>query len=305
MPRITTPFGAKSTAAEVAAGLDLSGKRIIVTGGAAGLGAETARVLAAGGAAVTLAVRRPEAAEAFAAELRALTGNVPVEVRPLDLSDLRSVRSFVEAWSAPLHVLVANAGIMAVPGLERTPQGHEAQFGTNYLGHFALAVGLRPALAAARDARVVSVSSSGHLFSPVVLEDLRFDFVPYDPIVAYGRSKSATALLAVGITKRWAGDGVMANALNPGSIATGLQRHTGGLRTPVERRKTPAQGAATSVLLAVSPLLAGVGGRYFEDCNEAEQVASRPADLAGGYARYALDPEIAERLWAASERLIR
>jgi NAD(P)-dependent dehydrogenase (short-subunit alcohol dehydrogenase family) len=304
MQRITTPFGFHSTAAEAAAGLDLSGKRVIVTGGAAGLGAETARVLANVGAAVTLAVRRPEIAQAFAEELRAVTRTDAVEVRSLDLADLSSVRSLAEQWSGPLHILINNAGIMAVPNLQRSPQGREIQFATNYLGHFALATWLRPALAAARGARVVSLSSSGHLFSPVVLEDIDFEFTPYDPIVAYGRSKSATALLSVGITNRWGGDGVTSNTLNPGAIATGLQKHTGGLKTPVERRKTVEQGAATAVLLAASPLLEGVGGRYFEDCNEADEVPKRPADLAG-YARYALDPELAERLWTVSERLIR
>jgi NAD(P)-dependent dehydrogenase (short-subunit alcohol dehydrogenase family) len=302
--RITTPFGFHSTAAEVAAECDLSEKRIIVTGGAAGLGAETARVLAGAGAAVTLAVRRPETAHAFAMELRSATGNKAVEVRPLDLADLRSVRSFVEDWSGPLHVLVNNAGVMAVPTLQLTTQGHELQFGTNYLGHFALVMGLRSSLAAARGARVVSLSSSGHLFSPVMLEDLHFDFVPYEPIVAYGRSKTATALLSVGITDRWSSDGILSNAVNPGAIATGLQKHTGGLKTPLERRKTVEQGAATTVLLAASSLLDGVGGRYFEDCNEAATVSRRPADLSGGVAPYALDPESAERLWAVSEHLI-
>src|SRR5271156_1718941 len=155
---------------------------------------------------------------------------------------------------------------MAVPELEKTPQGFELQFGTNFLGHFALAVGLHRALAAANGARVVSVSSSGHFFSPVIFDDLNFDFIPYTPFGAYGQSKTANVLLAVGITRHWASDGITSNALNPGAIATGLQKHTGGLKTPVERRKTLQQGAATSVLLAASPLLNGISGRYFEDC---------------------------------------
>lgn len=304
MPRLTTPFGFQSTAAEVAGGVDLANKRIVITGGAAGIGAETARVLARAGADVTLAVRRPEAAEPVAEELRRATGNPAIEVRPLDLSDLRSVGAFVDGWAGPLHVLINNAGIMAVPDLQRTPQDVELQFGTNYLGHFALALGLHRALAAAGGARVVSVSSSGHLFSPVIFDDLGFDFVPYTPIGAYGQSKSATALLSVGITQRWADDGIRSNALNPGAIATGLQKHTGGLKTPVERRKSPEQGAATTVLLAASPLLDGISGRYFEDCNEAEQVAKRPTDFTGGYAAYALDPGNADRLWSVAQRLI-
>ena len=303
MPLFTTPFGFHSTADEVIAGVDLSGRRAIVTGGASGIGIETARALAAAGAAVTLAVRRPDAAESVAAELRRSTHNDAIDVRALDLSDLRSVRKFTDAWDGPLHILVNNAGIMAVPELEKTPQGFETQFGTNYLGHFALTIGLHEALRAANGARVVSLSSSGHLFSPVVFDDLNFDFIPYTPFGAYGQSKSATALLAVGITQRWAAEGIASNALHPGAIATGLQKHTGGLRTPVERRKTPAQGASTSVLLAASPLLEGISGRYFEDCNEARRVAKRPADFTG-HAAYAVDPVNADRLWNVSLKLI-
>ena len=242
MQRLATPFGFHSTATEVAAGVDLTGKRVIVTGGAAGIGIETVRTLALAGAEITLAVRRPGAARPVAEELRQATGNAALEVRPLDLSDLRSVQSFVDDWTGPLHILVNNAGIMAVPELEKTPQGFELQFGTNYLGHFALTLGLHRALAAANGARVVSVSSIAHLFSPVIFDDLGFDFVPYTPFGAYGQSKSAAMLLSVGITRKWAEDGILSNSLNPGAIATGLQKHTGGLKTPVERRKTPEQG---------------------------------------------------------------
>lgn len=305
MVPFSTPFGFHTTASEVLQGVDLQGRRAIVTGGGAGIGVETARALAAAGAEVTLAVRRPEAAEAVAAELREATGNPQVLVARLDLSDLASVAAFVGAWSGPLHMLINNAGIMAIPELERTAQGFELQFGTNYLGHFALATGLHASLAKAQGARVVSLSSLGHLFSPVIFDDLGFDFVPYTPIGAYGQSKTATALLAVSLTRHWASDGIVANTLHPGAIATALQKHTGGLRTPVERRKTPQQGAATSVLLAASPLVEGVGGRYFEDCNEARPVRRRPTDLVGGYAPYALDPDNAERLWTLSEVLVR
>jgi NAD(P)-dependent dehydrogenase (short-subunit alcohol dehydrogenase family) len=239
---LTTPFGFHSTATEVAAGVDLTGKRVIVTGGAAGIGIETVRSLALAGAEITLAVRRPDAARPVAEELRKATGNAALEVRPLDLSDLRSVQSFVDDWTGPLHILVNNAGIMAVPELKKTPQGFELQFGTNYLGHFALTLGLHRALAAVNGARVVSVSSIAHLFSPVIFDDLGFDFVPYTPFGAYGQSKSAAMLLSVGITRKWAEDGILSNSLNPGAIATGLQKHTGGLKTPVERRKTPELG---------------------------------------------------------------
>jgi NAD(P)-dependent dehydrogenase (short-subunit alcohol dehydrogenase family) len=304
MSRFTTPFGFHSTAPEVVTGVDLAGKRAIITGGAAGIGIETARALSAAGAAITLAVRRPEAVESAAEELRRSTGNHAVDVKHLDLSDLHTVRAFTAAWKGPLHILVNNAGIMAVPELEKTPQGFELQFGTNFLGHFALTIGLHRALAAANGARVVSVSSSGHFFSPVIFDDLNFDFIPYTPFGAYGQSKTANVLMAVAITQRWANVGISSNSLNPGAIATGLQKHTGGLKTPVEKRKTLAQGASTSVLLAASPLLEGVSGLYFEDCNQAQKVARRPTDFTGGYAAYAVDPGNAERLWELSLKLI-
>ncbi|HWZ71316.1 MAG TPA: SDR family NAD(P)-dependent oxidoreductase [Casimicrobiaceae bacterium] len=304
MTRFTTHFGFQSTAAEVVAGVGLARRKAIVTGGAAGIGAETVRALAGAGATVTMAVRRVYVAETVAAELRRSAGNQAIDIKVLDLSDLRSVKAFTDAWEGPLDILVNNAGIMAVPELEKTPQGFELQFGTNFLGHFALTIGLRRALAAANGARVVSVSSTGHLFSPVIFDDLNFDFVQYTPIGAYGQSKTADALLAVGITQRWADDGIRSNTLHPGAIATGLQKYTGGLKTPADRRKTPQQGASTSVLLAASPLLEGISGLYFEDCNEAQQLTKRPSDFTGGYAGYALDPENAERLWNLSMKLI-
>lgn len=301
--RITTPFGFATTADEVMSGVQLTGKRAIVTGGASGIGTETARALAAAGAEVTLAVRRVDAAEAIAAEIRASTGNAQVRVAPLDLSDVHSVQAFTNAWQGPLHILVNNAGVMAIPTLERTAQGWEMQFATNFLGHFALTQGLYGAMAGAGGARIVSVSSSGNLFAPVLFDDLHFDFMPYDPLVAYGQSKSACALLAVEATRRWASQGIFANALNPGAIATNLQKHTGGLKTPPERRKSVAQGAATSVLLAAHPSLEGVGGRYFEDCNEAEIVTRRPPDYTG-VAHYAMSASNAERLWDLATALV-
>jgi NAD(P)-dependent dehydrogenase (short-subunit alcohol dehydrogenase family) len=303
MHRITTPFGFKSTAAEVIAGVDLGGMRSIVTGASSGIGIETARALASAGAEITLGVRNLEAGEATAAALRLSTGNAAVFVRRLDLADQESVRTFATGWEGPLHILVNNAGIMALPNLERTGEGWELQFATNFLGQFALTVGLHRSLAAANGARIVSVSSSGHLIAPVIFDDPHFNFLPYDPLVAYGQSKTACTLLAVEATRRWAGDGILSNALNPGAIATNLQKHTGGLKTPPERRKSAQQGAATSVLLAASPLIAGVGGRYFEDCNEAEVVTRRTTDFKG-VAPYALDSENAEQLWRASLGLL-
>jgi NAD(P)-dependent dehydrogenase (short-subunit alcohol dehydrogenase family) len=279
-------------------------KHAIVTGGSSGIGIETARALAMAGANMTLAVRRPDAGEQVAAEIRMSTGNPNVRVARLDLGDQSSVRQFVINWRDALHILVNNAGIMALPKLERSPEGWEMQFATNFLGHFALTLGLHNALAAAAGARIVSVSSSGNLIAPVIFDDLHFNFLPYEPFVAYGQSKTACVLLAVEATRRWAGEGIYANALNPGAIATNLQKHTGGLKTPPEKRKTPQQGAATSVLLATSPLLAGIGGRYFEDCNEAAVVSRRPTDFSGGVAPYAIAPANAERLWEVAMQLV-
>jgi NAD(P)-dependent dehydrogenase (short-subunit alcohol dehydrogenase family) len=197
---------------------------------------------------------------------------------------------------AEQHALLDNvAGLVDAGKIRSTVAEH---FGTIN------AANLKRAHALLETGRVVSVSSTGHLFSPVIFDDLNFDFVPYTPIGAYGQSKTADALLAVGITKRWADDGIRSNTLHPGAIATGLQKYTGGLKTPPDRRKTPEQGASTSVLLAASPLLDGISGLYFEDCNEAQQVTKRPSDFTGGYAGYALDLENAERLWNLSMKLI-
>jgi NAD(P)-dependent dehydrogenase (short-subunit alcohol dehydrogenase family) len=303
---LRTPFGFSSTAADVIAGIDLTGRRALVTGASSGIGIETAGALAGAGAEVVLAVRRLDAGAEVAAQISERTGNPRVSASTLDLGDLSSVASFVAAWTGPLHILVNNAGIMAVPELHRTPQGHELQFGTNFLGHFALTTGLLPALAAASGARVVSVSSNGHLLSPVDFDDPDYRVRPYDPWLAYGQSKTADVLLAVEATRRWAEQGIYANALHPGAIATNLQKHTGGLRTPVDRRKTLAQGAATSVLLAASPLLAGIGGRYFDDCNEAEVLVGEPDLFSGGtVGPWALDPDSAERLWDVATGLVR
>ncbi|MFD9001551.1 SDR family NAD(P)-dependent oxidoreductase [Streptomyces sp. NPDC059582] len=309
-------FGATTTAAEVTDGVDLHGRRAVVTGASSGIGVETARALAAAGADVTLAVRDTDAGARVATrlekELPSESGKLTVE--HLDLADRSTVAAFVAAWHGPLHILVNNAGVMALPELTRTPDGQETQFSVNHLGHFALAVGLRPALAAADGARIVSVSSLGHLFSPVVFDDLDYRFRPYDPWTSYGQSKTANVLFAVGAAERWADDGITANALMPGNIGdTSLARYmdprqladfieTTGLALPAA--KNVEQGAATSVLVAASPTVEGITGRYFEDCGQAEPVTQRAGAVAG-VASYALDRENAARLWAVSEDLVR
>ena len=298
------PFGFTSTAADILDGVDLTGQTVVVTGGAAGIGLETSRALAAAGADVTVAVRRPDEAERAVAELRRAMPQARLRVSSLDLADLSSVQRFVESWDRPLNVLVNNAGIMAVPDLQRTAEGREIQFATNCLGHFALALGLRPHLAKANGARVVTVASTGSLFAPVFWDDPDFRFIPYDPLLAYGQSKTACVLMSLGIARRWEGDGIVSNALNPGAIATGLQKYTGGLRTPEHLRKKVEQGAATSVLLAGSPLVAGLSGRYFDDCQEAAVVDERGPGPFKGVARYAVDEESAVRLWDMAMRML-
>jgi NAD(P)-dependent dehydrogenase (short-subunit alcohol dehydrogenase family) len=301
----TQIYGFETTAADVVEGLDLTGKRMVVTGGASGIGVATARALAGAGAEVTLAVRDTGDGDRTAADI-----DGDVRVGRLDLADQASVRDFAAAWDGPLDVLVNNAGVMAIQELERTPEGWEMQFATNHLGHFALALGLHGALAAAGAARIVSVSSGAHLRSPIVWDDIHFNFRDYDPWLAYGQSKTANVLFAVEVTRRWAGDGITANALMPGGIATNLQRHLEPGYMQRARRagnlpiKTTEQGAATSVLLAVSPDLEGVGGRYYEDCREAEVIERREGYAAAGVAPYALDPRNAERLWEESLRML-
>ena len=306
---ITTPFGSESTAAEVVNGVDLTGKRAIVTGGSSGIGVETARALAAAGAEVTLAVRNAEAGRSVAEDITATTGNADLRVSELDLAVPRSIAALVAGWTGPLDVLVNNAGVMAIPDLQLTPEGWELQFATNHLGHFALAVGLHDALAkASAGARIVSLSSRGHLRSPVVFEDINFASREYDPMLAYAQSKTANVLFAVEASRRWADEGVTANAVHPGAVATtNLSRHLDPdeleriKAAGVYHYKSAEQGAATSVLVATSPELDGIGGRYFQDCNEAPVVDPATVEETGaGVAGYAVDPANAERLWQLS-----
>ncbi|GIF63759.1 oxidoreductase [Asanoa ishikariensis] len=304
-----TEFDARTTAAQILAGVDLTGRRMIVTGGASGIGAETVRALAGAGAEVTVATREPADAKPIIDEITAQSGAGRVLASRLDLADLDSVAAFADGWTGPLDALVANAGIMALPTRQTTAAGWELQLATNYLGHFALVYGLHKALAAADGARVVTVSSGAHLAWPMDFDDPHFARRPYAGWAAYGQSKTADVLLAVGVAQRWAADGITANAVAPGSIHTKLQRHldratmvgfgamteTGELLVPAHF-KTPAEGASATVLVAASPTVEGVTGRYFEDNRESPVVPGGP-NSTPGVAAHALDPEAADRLW--------
>jgi NAD(P)-dependent dehydrogenase (short-subunit alcohol dehydrogenase family) len=311
--RITSRFGAFTRASEVVEGVDLSGKAAIVTGAGTGIGVETARALAMAGADVTLAVRRPEAAKALVEEIDAM-GKGKARVEQVDLSSFASIRAFAQRWGdKPLSILVNNAGVMACP-LARTEDGLEMQIGTNHFGHFLLSVLLAPALArgakTGRTSRLVALSSIGHRRSPMNFDDPQYLDRPYEKWEAYGQSKTANALFAVGFHERFADRGVTANSVMPGGIMTPLQRHlpreemiafgwmdeSGKIN---DRFKTTEQGASTSVWAAVGPELEGVGGLYLENCAQA-----KPFDRASpleGVMPHALDPEAADRLWKLSE----
>ncbi|MDG4825787.1 SDR family NAD(P)-dependent oxidoreductase [Asanoa sp. WMMD1127] len=286
-------FGAETTAAEVLAGIDLVGRRAVVTGGGSGIGLATARALAAAGADVTIAVRDP--AQGRASGLR---------WELLDLADIGSVRAFANRWTGPLHILVNNAGVMRTP-FAHSAQGWELQFATNHLGHFALAVALHPVLANPDGARVVAVTSASHLRAPVDFDDINFERRPYGPTIAYDQSKTANILFAVEAARRWMHDGVTVNAVNPGGLRGKLQRHLSEAElSEMDARavrgpgwKTPGQAAATSVHVATAPGLAGVSGRYFEDCHE---VGLHQPGTATGVAPFAVDPANAARLWEIS-----
>jgi NAD(P)-dependent dehydrogenase (short-subunit alcohol dehydrogenase family) len=317
--RISTPFTALSTADEVLRGIDLAGVRAIVTGGSSGLGIETARALTAAGAQVTLAVRNTAAGEAVADTIEKSTRAIRPRVVQLDLADTSTVTRCVATWEGPLHLLINNAGLVT-GGLERTREGWELQFATNHLGHFALATGLHDALAlgaSERDgARIVSLSSTAHMRSGVDFDDLHFERRSYDPQLAYAQSKTANSLFAVEATRLWAGDGIVANAVNPGGVATGLQRNfttrqkeslDAAEAAGVFTYKTIQQGAATSIVAATAPQFAHSGGHYLDDAQEAHTVPN-DADLAQhphGVKEWALDPTAAKRLWTVSTDLLR
>ncbi len=318
-------FGWGTTAEEAIDGIDLAGVRAVVTGGTSGIGAETVRVLALAGAEVTLTGRNVESGERLAREIAERNANASVHVAAMDLADLKSVRGFARSWTGPLHLLVNNAGVMALPTRLLSPAGHELQFATNHLGHFALAVELHDALAAGAHesvvtdgplghARVVSLSSRGHLRSDVDFGDIDFEHRVYDPMIAYGQSKTANVLFAVEAASRWAADGISANAVHPGAILeTNLSRHISPEileaigASNQQAYKTIGQGAATSVLVATSPALSSTTGAYFEDCERSQVIGPDDPDIAShprGVAWYALDKERAGRLWKLSQGLI-
>lgn len=242
-PLVSTPFTASSTADEVLEDVDLTGVRAIVTGASSGLGIETARALTAAGAEVTLAVRNTAAGASATETIARSTGGAPPRVVRLDLADRAGVTRFVDAWDGPLHLLVNNAGVVT-GGLERTPEGWELHFATNHLGHFALATGLHQALARGAaergGARIVSVSSTAHMRSGIDFDDLHFERRSHDPQTAYAQSKTANSLFAVEATRRWGSAGIVANAVNPGGVATGLQRNF----TPEQKASLDAAEAA-------------------------------------------------------------
>jgi NAD(P)-dependent dehydrogenase (short-subunit alcohol dehydrogenase family) len=314
-------FGARSTTDEVLEGVDLSGKRILVTGVSAGLGVETARVLASHGATVVGAARDLEKARTATEQVRADAANGgSLELIELDLADLASVRRCadqVNAAGKPFDVIIANAGVMATPQ-GQTKDGFETQFGTNHLGHFVFVNRIAPLLKSG--GRLVNLSSSGHRFSDVNLEDPGFEHTEYTPFGAYGRSKTANVLFAVEFDRRHKARGVRATAVHPGGIQTELGRHmtpetiqqmidsiaaaakASGSEASFEWKTIP-QGAATSVWAGFVAPADAVGGRYCEDCHVAELTDSD--DLArAGVRPYALDAEHAKALWAKSEQMV-
>ncbi|HTZ69001.1 MAG TPA: SDR family NAD(P)-dependent oxidoreductase [Roseiarcus sp.] len=315
---MTKTFGATSTADEVLEGVSLTGKRVLVTGVSAGLGVETARALVAHGAEVVGAARDLNKAKAATAGVRAAAANGRgFTLVELDLASLDSVRVCADALvddGKPFDLVVANAGVMACP-FGKTADGFETQFGTNHLGHFVLVNRIAPLMKPG--SRLVNLSSAGHRYSDVDLDDPNFERTPYDPWVAYGRSKTANILFAVEFDRRHRGERIRAAAVHPGGIQTELSRHltpeaaqalidrinaaTRAAGEPPFRFKTIPQGAATTVWAGVVAAADEVGGRYCEDCHVAE-IEPNPAKRAG-VKPYALNPETAKALWAKTEEM--
>jgi NAD(P)-dependent dehydrogenase (short-subunit alcohol dehydrogenase family) len=307
-------FGSESTTDEVLDGVDLSGKTVLITGASAGLGQETARAVAAHGGNVVLGVRDLAKGETAAETVRAaaVTSGATVELREVDLASFASIRAFTDGVRADhdrFDVIIANAGVMATPE-GRTADGFETQFGTNHLGHFLLVNRLRPLLAGG-PARIVNLSSAGHRFSDVALDDINFERTPYDPWIAYGRSKTANILFAVELDRRGREAGRRACAVHPGTIMTELGRHmteetlstlsAARANREIVWKSIPA-GAATSVWAGF--VADAVGGHYCEDCGVAKVLAEPDPNRPAGVYSYALDPESAKALWARSEELV-
>ena len=308
---IASPFGMRSTALEVIDGIDLGGRTALVTGGYSGLGLETVRALASAGAKVFVAARRPEVAKADLTEVRG-----DITILPLDLADPGSIDMFAAALTMrtpKLDILINNAAIMACP-LARDARGYESQFATNHLGHFQTTARLWPLLkAAGPGTRVVVLSSIGHARCGVDLDDIHFERREYHKWTAYGQAKSANALFALHLDAIGAPLGIRAFSVHPGGIKTPLQRHLtmeeqiamGWFKpdgTLVDVFKSTAAGASTSIWCAVSPLLAGHGGVYCEDCNIAAVWAEGMTPYSG-VRPHIMDREAADALWIASENM--
>ncbi|SCW66139.1 Short-chain dehydrogenase [Sphingobium faniae] len=302
-------FDHESTSGEVLRGKDLKGIRALVTGASSGIGVETARALAAHGAELVLAVRDVTAGKTVAQDIARTTGSCP-QVEALDLGSLQSVRALAERLGgAPLHLLIANAGIMACPQ-GRTEDGLERQIGINHFGHFALTLALTPNLLAEGPARVIMLSSAAHVLAGVDCDDLHFDRRSYDKWIAYAQSKTANALFAMEYDRRMSPHGISAWSVMPGRIQTGLARHItqddlkGMAPGPKARPpKSVEQGAATTLWAATEARLEGQGGLYLEDC----AIAPRWTPDVGariGVADHARDPVAAERLWTISEHVV-
>jgi NAD(P)-dependent dehydrogenase (short-subunit alcohol dehydrogenase family) len=319
---MTDGFGATSTTDDVLAGVNLHGKRILVTGVSAGIGVETARALVAHGAHVVGAVRDLVKAEAATAQVHkdAAANGSNFELVALDLASLRSIRACADGLLAkrePFDVVIANAGVMATP-FGHTADGFETQFGINHLGHFVFVNRIASLIRAG--GRLVNLSSAGHRRANVDLEDPNFEKTPYDPMVAYGRSKTANVLFAVAFDQRHRDRSVRAAAVHPGAIRTELGRHMDAsqLQSLIDRInqqlaaegksfqwKTIPQGAATSVWAAVVAPAGEIGGRYCANCQVAVIVQDETAisPVSEGVLPYALDPDKAEALWKKSEEL--
>jgi len=318
-------FNEETTALETVKGLNLTGCKIIVTGASSGLGIETVRALAKAGASCVMCARDMKKANEVARDIIKSTGNKDIQLEKLELDSLASVYSFVDrflATKSPLHVLINNAGVMGVP-LSYTRDGFETHFGTNHMGHFALTLGLLPSMKKAAKltgifARVINLSSTGHVMSNVDFNDVNFKHREYDEFVAYGQSKTANILFSVGLTNRFAHEGIVSNAIQPGAIMTNLQRHMS--KEDLVKRgwidengkilwkfRSVEAGAATTVWAASSPDIEGKGGLVLENCSvsKKENNMLNIVNNMFGYMDYAVDERNVDKLWKLSEDLLK